>query len=363
MSKELVVNYENKPCYKIKTRNNFDDLAASIKEFKPDSYNKICIVTDDLVSSLYLNEVKAALEPICKVCINFVFPNGEASKNLSIIEKLYEELIINHFDRQDLLVALGGGVVGDMTGFAAATYLRGIDFIQIPTTLLSQVDSSIGGKTGVDYLNFKNMVGAFYMPRLVYINISTLKTLPKEQFESGMGEVIKHSFIRNAEYLSYLKDNSDIIKAMDMAALEEVVYGSNLVKREIVELDPKEKNIRGYLNFGHTIGHAVEKLMEFKLSHGACVAIGMVSSLYLSFINGDITEQEYISGVNMISSYGLPTSVSGLKPEDVLAATKSDKKMVGNKVKFILLKSVGDAYINTELSDDILLSGIKIICK
>ena len=169
--------------------------------------------------------------------------------------------------------------------------------------------------------------------------------------------------IADNEYFDYLFQNAAKALVKDMDITGNIIYKSCRIKQHVVETDPTEKEIRAFLNFGHTIGHAVEKLMEFKLSHGACVAIGMVSSLYLSFINGDITEQEYIYGVNMISSYGLPTSVSGLKPEDVLAATKSDKKMVGNKVKFILLKSVGDAYINTELSDDILLSGIKIICK
>ena len=183
----------------------------------------------------------------------YEFQAGEASKNTDTVNGVYEFLIQNHFDRHDLMIALGGGVVGDLTGFTAATYLRGIDFIQVPTSLLSEVDSSIGGKTGVDFMQYKNMVGVFYQPKLVYMNLNVLKTLPKDQLISGFGEILKHGLIRNHDYF---------------------------LKRDVVERDPKEKGERALLNFGHTIGHAVEKLSDFGLSHGVCRTRHGCSLLY-----------------------------------------------------------------------------------
>ena len=194
MSKRLNVYKDQKPIYDIVMEPSFEKLTEEVNKFHL-SERKICIVTDTNVAPLYLEEVKERLSKCCKKISYFVIPAGEENKNLDTVKKIYEHLILEHFDRKDMLAALGGGVIGDMCGFTAATYLRGIDFIQIPTTLLSQVDSSIGGKTGVDFDAYKNMVGAFHMPRLVYTNLNTLLTLPKEQFSSGMGEVIKHGLI------------------------------------------------------------------------------------------------------------------------------------------------------------------------
>ena len=185
------------------------------------------------------------------------------------MKKLYEHLILEHFDRKDILAALGGGVVGDLCGFAAATYLRGIGFVQIPTTLLSQVDSSIGGKTGVDFDAYKNMVGAFHMPLFVYTNLRTLLTLPGEQFSSGMGEVIKHGLIKDKEYYQWLVDNREGILKRDLDLCQAMVYGSNRIKKEVVETDPTEQGDRALLNFGHTLGHAVEKLKDFTMLQAA----------------------------------------------------------------------------------------------
>ena len=186
----MPVSKDGKFSYNILFEDSFADLPEAMADLELETH-KICIVTDSNVGPLYAETVKAELEKICSVCEIFTFPAGEENKNLEVVQKLYTFLIEQHFDRKDLLVALGGGVVGDLTGFTAATYLRGIDFIQIPTTLLAQVDSSIGGKTGVDFSRYKNMVGAFYMPKLVYMNLQTLSTLPERQFYAGMGEVLK----------------------------------------------------------------------------------------------------------------------------------------------------------------------------
>ena len=205
---------------------------------------------------------------------------------------MYEFLIKNHFDRNDILIALGGGVVGDLTGYTAATYMRGIDFIQIPTTLLSQVDSSIGGKTGVDLKSYKNMVGAFHHPKLVYINVKTLNSLPRREFSSGMAEIIKHGLIMDKEYFVWLNNNSNHIKSLDTKILVEMIYGSCFIKKTVVEEDPNEKGLRAILNFGHTIGHAIEKSKKFKLLHGECVSLGMVAALRISFDREQISYEQ-----------------------------------------------------------------------
>lgn len=359
MSKQILVNYEEKPCYEIILENDFQLLTEKLKKLGYDSSRKLCIVTDTNVASHYLTPVLDILKHDFQNLFPFTFEAGEHFKNTTTVSSLYEYLIQNHFDRKDVLIALGGGVVGDLTGFTAATYLRGIDFVQIPTTLLSQVDSSIGGKTGVDFLQYKNMVGAFFQPKLVYMNIETLQTLPRIQFISGMGEIVKHSFIKSADYYQWLLQHADHIKAMDAALLMEMVYQSCLIKKEVVEKDPKEMGERALLNFGHTIGHAVEKLSDFQLAHGQCVGIGMAAAAYLSCQYGKLSKSEQQSLKNMLHLFEIPEkAMPGLSAADVLAATKLDKKMEGNKIKFILLDSIGHAYIERKLTEEQLFDGI-----
>ena len=258
-------------------------------------------------------------------------------------------------------MALGGGVVGDLTGFTAATFLRGIDFIQIPTTLLSQVDSSVGGKTGVDFNSYKNMVGAFYMPRLVYMNLGTLMTLDDDNFACGMGEVIKSALIANKEFFDWLMTSSDKLLSKDFSALEHAVYECCTIKGHVVEVDPKEKGIRAYLNYGHTLGHAIEKLCEFKLGHGQCVALGMVCAGYLSVKLDNITQEEHDNVIECLKLYNLPTKVSGLNAESILEASKSDKKMTGKKIKFTVLKAIGEADSYLDFTDEDLLEAIDVV--
>ena len=361
MPKILPVKNENKFSYNIILENSFDNLLENIIKIEPNNYGKICIVTDDVVANLYLESVKSILESKFNLVITFTLENGENSKHIGNIEKLYEELIKNHFTRKDLLIALGGGVIGDMTGFCAATYLRGIDFIQIPTTLLSQVDSSIGGKTGVDFKGYKNMVGAFYMPRLVYINTSVLKSLPNEQFACGMGEVIKYGYIWDRNYYDFLKSNVSEIKGFDETLLENMIFTSCDIKRQVVEIDPKEQGIRAYLNFGHTIGHAIEKNSNFSLYHGQCVSIGMVAAMYLSIKKGWIEEAALNDMENLLSAYDLPIRASGMTVEDVYLATKSDKKMEGAKVKFTVLKEIGKADSYFDFTEEELKEAIAFV--
>ncbi len=363
MSKLLPVNYNGTFCYDIYITDGFGELAKRIKALGYDKEKKLCIVTDSNVAPLYAKVVQEELEKEFSSVFLYTFTAGEEHKNTDTLNGIYEFLIQNRFDRQDALVALGGGVTGDMTGYAAATYLRGIDFIQVPTTLLSQTDSSIGGKTGIDFMQYKNMVGAFYMPKLVYMNLSVLKTLPKEQLISGFGEILKHGLIKDLSYFHWLKEHYDAVWALEYEALEFMIYESCKIKRGVVERDPKEKGERALLNFGHTIGHAIEKLSNFKLTHGTCVGLGIVAASYLSKEQKNLSVEELSMIEETLAYFGLQTRVEGLLAEDILSATKSDKKMVGSQVKFILLKTPGEAYIYKELTDEQILAGISYVLK
>lgn len=362
MSKDLIINYQEKPCYNIAIRSDFSDLQNELKKLNK-NYDYICVVTDSNVAPIYLDQILDILKSQSANTHSFVFDAGEKSKNLNTVQNLYEYLIENKFTRNSLLVALGGGVVGDLTGFTASTYLRSIDFIQIPTTLLAQVDSSIGGKTGVDFNQYKNMVGAFYMPRLVYMNLTTLNSLDDYNFAGGMSEVIKSALIQNKAFYNWLKSNSQSILNKDFSALEHLVFECCKIKGHVVEIDPNEKGIRAYLNYGHTLGHAIEKLSNFTLGHGQCVALGMVTANYLSRKLGFISKDEENDINKTILQYNLPLSVPNIKKEDVLAASKNDKKMTGNKIKFVVLKEVGLADTYLEFSDDDLLESLKMVCE
>ena len=262
MAKDLPVTLDGKVIYHIKLTDSFQGLAEELKQLGYQADQKICIISDSNVAKLYAETVKNILTKSFPQIFCYEFQAGEASKNTDTVNGVYEFLIQNHFDRHDLMIALGGGVVGDLTGFTAATYLRGIDFIQVPTTLLSQVDSSIGGKTGGDFDAYKNMVGAFHMPRLVYMNLNLLRSLPDRQFASGMGEIIKHGLIQDPAYYSWLTAHYQEVMDKQYEALLTMVEGSCRIKRHVVEEDPTEQGIRAWLNFGYdrACSGKVEKL-------------------------------------------------------------------------------------------------------
>lgn len=358
----MEVKYEGEPCYDIVLKDSYKDLIEEIDALEIKN-RKICIVTDSNVALYYLKQ----LEEICKdhvgKVISFVFPAGEDNKNLETVQNLYEYLIRESFDRKDVLLALGGGVVGDLTGYTAATYLRGIRFLQVPTSLLAMVDSSIGGKTGVDFKAYKNMVGAFYMPSCVYMNLECLKSLEERIFLSGMGEIIKHGLIQDKAYYEWLKENRDSIIAKDFSVLRNMVGRSCEIKRAVVEIDPHELKERAWLNFGHTIGHAVEKWMDFTLLHGECVAIGMVAASYLSYERGYLTKKEHEDIVSTIEAFKLPIRVQKLETADILEALSRDKKMDAGQIKFILLRRIGEAVIDTTITREELIRAIELIMK
>lgn len=361
MNNKLIVNNpDGHPIYPIFLEESFAGVPAVLHSIQADR-RKICIVTDSNVAPLYAGEVKGLLEKEGFFCVSFSFPAGEGSKNLDTVSALYDFLIHHSFDRNDILLALGGGVTGDLTGFAAATYLRGIRFIGMPTSLLSMVDSSIGGKTGVDYKAYKNMVGAFYQPTAVYINISTLETLPEREYLAGMGEVVKHGCILDRQYYQFLEENVDKVLAKEPNIVKEMVYQSLCIKRGVVERDPKEKGERALLNFGHTIGHAVEKMNHFKYLHGECVSVGMVAAAELSVIKGTLQREAADKLKQLLGRYGMLTSVSELDKEEFFAVCHRDKKADGTKIKFILLNGIGTAYMNSEVTDEELWAAFQTI--
>ena len=361
MAKSIPVKANDSIIYHIELVHDFSMLPAFLQGLGYGRSQKICIVTDSNVAPLYARDVQDLLEKEFDTVILHTFEAGEHNKNLETVNSLYQTLIEQHFDRQDLLVALGGGVVGDLTGFAAATYLRGIDFIQMPTTLLSQVDSSIGGKTGVDFMQYKNMVGAFYQPKLVYMNLSVLQSLPSRQIISGMGEIIKHGLIKDAAYYEWLMAHHDAILALEPAVMEEMIARSCEIKREVVEHDPTEKGERALLNFGHTIGHAIEKVKSPELLHGQCVALGSVAAAYISFKRGLLSTEEFYEIRDMNVGFDLSFLVDGINSQEILRITKSDKKMDAGRVKFILLKGIGKAFIDHTVTDEEMLEAIEFL--
>ncbi|MBQ6093914.1 MAG: 3-dehydroquinate synthase [Lachnospiraceae bacterium] len=360
MAERLEVQMNKKPCYSIVFSTDWNELVMELSEMELQD-RKICIITDSNVDPIYGEDVTNAIKPCCKEVFRFVFPAGEENKNLDTVKDAYVFLIQNHFDRKDLLIALGGGVVGDLTGFVAATYLRGIDFIQVPTTLLAQADSSIGGKTGVDFDGYKNMVGAFKMPKLVFMNFETLKTLDERQYYSGFAEIMKHGLIKDAEFYEWLLENMYEIHERDLSVLKEMLQRSCMVKKLVVEKDPTEQGDRALLNLGHTIGHAIEKAKNFALFHGECVALGCVAAAYISWKKEMLAMEEYYEIRDMFVPFCLPITVDGISPEEVLKLTKSDKKKDGDHIKFILLKKIGKAVIDTSVTDDEILAAIKEI--
>ena len=359
MEKILRVAREHAFDYSIVWAEDFSSLADHMAGLCL-SYSKICVVTDSHVEKLYAKSLLDALPEGIHTDL-YVFPAGEEQKNLDSVSELYDFLIEKRYSRKDILVALGGGVVGDLTGYAAATYLRGIDFIQVPTTLLAQVDSSVGGKTGVDFCQYKNMIGAFHQPRLVYMNMAVLSTLDDLLFSSGMGEVLKTGLIRQPELYRWLDEKRSEVLDRRSEALAYMIRECCKIKSGVVERDPKEQGERAILNLGHTIGHAVEKLKNFSLPHGHCVGVGTVAAAWLSVQRGLLSSNDLRWIEEMNSFYGLPNRVDGLSAQEILMATRSDKKAVGGRVRFILLDAVGNAIIEDSVTEEEILAAAQYI--
>ena len=364
----LSVSYMKRACYDIVFEHSFEKLPAELQKLFPDENGEnvlrkrnLCVITDRNVDALFGEEIKGLLREICRELSFYVFSAGEENKTLKTVSDIYRFLIEKKITRKDMLIALGGGVVGDITGFAAASYLRGIDFVQIPTTLLAQVDSSIGGKTGVDFEQYKNMVGAFHMPRLVYANVSVLKEPDERQFASGFAEVMKHGLIKDRKYYEWLLENMYEIDDRNAAILQEMVYRSCVIKKKVVEKDPTEQGERALLNFGHTIGHGIEKASGFTLLHGECVALGCIAAANISCKHHLIGEDEYLEIRDMFVPFHLPIALRNIDftAKQAVENTRSDKKYVSGSLRFILLSRLGKAVIDETVTEEELLQAVE----
>ncbi len=314
---------------------------------------KLVIITDPTVNRLFGEALRHTLIQDGFSVNTLLVPEGEEQKSLESAGRLYQELTNCHTERATPVLALGGGVIGDLAGFVAATYMRGVPLVQVPTTLLAQVDSSIGGKVAVDHGQLKNKIGTFYQPKMVVADIDTLQTLPEEELTSGLAEVIKSAAIRNQKFFAFLEDNLDRIKERQPDVLEEVVFQTAGIKAEVVGEDEKDTGVRNILNYGHTVGHAIESASAFSLKHGRAVAIGMVAAAKIANKMGFLTDTEVDRLANLIERAGLPIEIPNLKLADVMQKMRYDKKVVRDKVRFVLLKSIGSAFVTDEVSSSL----------
>lgn len=343
----------NERSYPIYITTDYSDLKSSLDNAKING--KIVLITDTNVDKCQSHECLESLKGYEGEIHKYVIPAGEKSKNLDTIKDIYKFLIELKLDRNSTLIALGGGVVGDITGFAAATFLRGINFVQIPTSLLAQSDSSVGGKVGVDFDGSKNIIGAFYQPKFVYININTLKTLPKRELQAGLAEVVKHGIIQDSEFFEYIDYNINKIFAFDEGVLQYITKVNCSIKGNVVEKDEKESGLRAILNFGHTIGHAIETVMDFELLHGECVSLGMVAAFkmaqYLEMVDSSLVDKVR----DTLMKIGLPVNLKNIDVDKVYNQMFFDKKIKGNKLIFILpRKNIGEV-IQCSIDDEALI--------
>jgi shikimate kinase/3-dehydroquinate synthase len=303
---------------------------------------KVAIITNTTIAPLYLARVEAGLRGAGKDVMSIVLPDGEEFKNWSSLMQIFDTLLANKADRKTTLIALGGGVIGDLTGYAAASYMRGIDFIQVPTTLLSQVDSSVGGKTGINHPLGKNMIGAFYQPRAVIADTATLETLPARELSAGLAEVIKHGAIIDAAFFDWIEANMAKLVARDKGALAYAIARSCEIKADVVRQDEREGGLRAILNFGHTFGHAIENGLGYGAwLHGEAVGCGMVMAADLSHRMGLVDAATVARMRTLVAAAGLPVKAPDLGAERWLELMEVDKKNEGGAIKFILLKPLG----------------------
>ena len=308
-------------------------------------HKKIAVITNDLIADIYLKPLLDSLSPH-KDVISIILPDGEKYKNTNSLNTIYSELLKSKADRNITLIALGGGVIGDITGFAAATYMRGVNFVQIPTTLLSQVDSSVGGKTGINHALGKNMIGSFYQPKCVITDVNVLNTLPSRELSAGLAEVIKYGLIRDVRFFEWLEDNIQLLVEMNQDYLIEAILRSCQNKADVVEADEFESGIRAILNLGHTFGHAIEVAQGYgNWLHGEAVGAGMVMAAELSQSMGWLSEKDVERIIILIKNAGLPTVPPRISVEKYLELMMLDKKTKDGQINLVLQKSMGEAVL------------------
>ena len=323
---------------------------------------QVAVVTNTTVAPLYLERLSEPLRSRGVDVISIILPDGEAYKNSETLNLIYDALLQHRAERSTTLIALGGGVIGDLTGYAAATYLRGVPFIQIPTTLLSQVDSSVGGKTGINHPLGKNMIGAFYQPQLVLADIDTLKTLPPRELSAGLAEVIKYGLIRDVAFFDWLERNMDRLVALDMEALTYAIYRSCENKAEVVAADEREAGERALLNLGHTFGHAIENAMGYGVwLHGEAVAAGTMLAADLSRRMGWLNDDEVARMRAIFKAANLPIDPPALGVDRYLDLMGLDKKVVDGKIRFILQQAIGKSVVTSDYDVEALRQTLALV--
>lgn len=314
----------------------------------------VLVVSNTVVAPLYLDALEESLQP--RRVVATILPDGESHKTLANVARILDVLVANRFGRDCAVVALGGGVVGDMAGFAAATYQRGVAFVQVPTTLLAQVDSSVGGKTGVNHPGGKNLIGAFHQPVAVVADTGTLASLPPRELRAGLAEVIKYGLICDADLFAWLEAHVDALLAGDAAALAHVIRRSCEIKAEIVGRDEREHGDRALLNLGHTFGHAVESATGYReWLHGEAVGAGLVMAACMSRESGYLTAVELDRVTRLVARTGLPTHVSNVKPDVALEHMRIDKKVQAGRIRLVLLHGIGSAFVTADYGEPALL--------
>ena len=361
--KKIKVNLDKKSSnsYEICIGRNIIDRAGLIA-IKNNWASRYVIVTDSNVARLHGERVKTKLHESGLKADIIEFPAGEKSKTIETALQLANRLLDLGVDRKSALIALGGGVVGDITGFVASIYMRSIPYIQIATSLLAMVDSAIGGKTGVDFGNGKNLLGTFYQPKAVFIDIDFLNTLPEKEFRTGLAEIVKYGIIDDPELFALLEKEGTALPEQDLEVLEQIISKSGRIKKGIVEIDENERGLRRILNFGHTLGHAIESESGYSISHGEAVAIGMIGAARVSEKMKYLNTAESTRIENLLESIGLPTRVpAGIQPEGVLNKIKMDKKKEGDKIPFVLIKKIGVPFVNGGVPELVLRETLKEI--
>ena len=315
----------------------------------------IAIITNEVVAPLYLNEISDLFSN--RNVIEYILPDGEQEKKLKTVHKIIDRLMEAGFGRDSTLIALGGGVVGDITGFTASIFMRGINFIQIPTTLLAQVDASVGGKTAVNHKAGKNLIGSFHQPKCVICDSRFLETLKATEISAGLSEIIKYGLIYDREFFQWLQKNIQQILSNDPVAVAHAIQRSCAIKAEIVAQDEKEQSVRALLNFGHTFGHAIEKLTGYgNWTHGDAVAVGMVLAARLSENMSLITPEDVQNIEEILTAANLPISLPNIDPAELLAAMQSDKKVKDRNIQLVLLKNIGEAFLTADYSQEDLVN-------
>ena len=357
MNREIIVNTgEPYPIYI--RQGGLSELADLLHQHK--LARQVYIISDEHVAPLYANAALQHLRQEGFHSEHFVLPAGERTKSPESAEKLYTWLIENQAGRDSVIIAFGGGVIGDLAGFVAATYMRGVPLVQIPTTVLSQVDSSVGGKVGINHPKGKNMIGAFYQPKFVLIDPNVLHTLSGQQIQAGFGEVVKYGFIADVDLYHLLSESLDDLLALkDMEHLQSVLETCCQIKADVVAQDERESGLRAILNFGHTIGHALEALTQYEhFLHGEAVVHGMKAALYLSYLKGYLQRATVEKSILLLNRFDAPAIPDSIKDMDLLNATKHDKKRSSTGQTWVLLQKPGRAHLEQDVTDDCIRQSI-----